>query len=308
VNNRSGTKLNLCGKYLLLAVAGITLAGPTAIAQGKAAPHAAQASTAPAKRMTFEVVSIRPSWRWLPEMETLEIQPDGYTARAQPLVSTIAFAYLPHSHEWTHESEPLNQPGWAHDKYDIQARVAPADMAEWQKQGRQGGEMLSAMLRSMLEDRCKLAVHWVPGQTSGYALVVSKHGAKLKMSIPGEPVPPKGIPIRLGMVMVPGTTYFPFSKGETRTGMPIYNISMEVLAEFLSELVEAPIVDKTGLTGNYDLVLNKREKQDMEDESAPDPRGESSRWDMEALGLKVVPMKVPTRRLVIDHIERPSAN
>ncbi len=177
-------------------------------------------------------------------------------------------------------------------------------MAEWQKQGRQGGEMLSAMLRSMLEDRCKLAVHWVPGQTSGYALVVGKHGAKLKMSIPGEPVPPKGIPIRLGMVTVPGTTYFPFSKGETRTGMPIYNISMEVLAGFLSELVETPIVDKTGLTGNYDLVLNKLP---MEDRSESDP-GPSIQWDLDELGLKLVPMKLPTRRLVIDHIEKPSAN
>jgi uncharacterized protein (TIGR03435 family) len=306
VSNGPGTKFNLCGKYLILAVAGITLASLAVIAQGKAAPHAAQANTAPAKRMAFEVVSIRPSWRWLPEMETLETQPDGYRARAQPLISTIIFAYMPRSYYLTNENKILNQPGWTGDKYDIQAKVAPSDMAEWQKQGRMGGEMLSAMLRSMLEDRCKLAVHWVPGQTSGYALVVGKHGSKLKKATP--PIPPNGIQVRVGDQNYPDARYFPHAKGDARTDVPFYNISMEALAGWLSMLFETPVLDQTGLTGNYDLVLNKREKQDMEDESAPDPRGESSRWDMEALGLKLVPMKVPTRRLVIDHIERPSAN
>jgi len=213
---------------------------------------------------------------------------------------------MPRSYYLTNENKILNQPGWTGDKYDIQAKVAPSDMAEWQKQGRMGGEMLSAMLRSMLEDRCKLAVHWVPGQTSGYALVVGKHGSKLKKATP--PIPPNGIQVRVGDQNYPDARYFPHAKGDARTDVPFYNISMEALAGWLSMLFETPVLDQTGLTGNYDLVLNKREKQDMEDESAPDPRGESSRWDMEALGLKLVPMKVPTRRLVIDHIERPSAN
>jgi len=261
----------------------------------------------PTKPMAFEVVSIRPSKRGFfgasPERETLETQPDGYRAVDQPLVSTIAFAYLPHSREWTPESEPLNQPGWAHDEYDIEAKVAPADMAEWQKQEPQK-EMLSAMLRTMLEDRCKLVVHWVPGQTSGFALVVGKHGPKLKKAVPGESVPPNGYPVRIGMERVPGATFFPIPKGDKRTDLPFYNISMEVLAEFLSELVEAPILDQTGLADNYDLVLNKLPK---EDGSESDP-GPSIGWDVEPLGLKLVRMKVPTRRLVIDHIERPSGN
>jgi uncharacterized protein (TIGR03435 family) len=303
VSKGTSTKLNLCGKYLLLAVTGMTLAGPTMIAQVKAAPHAAQVSAAPAKRMAFEVVSIRRSFPGFPDMETLEVQPDGYRARFQPLISTIVFAYLPLSYSMTRESEPLNQPSWAGDHYDIQARVAPADMAEWQKQGPQK-EMLSAMLRSMLEDRCKLAVHWVPGQTSGYALVVGKKGPKLKKSVPGERVPPNGLHVRLGNVILPDAIYFPFNKGETRTGLPFYNISMEALAGFLSELIEAPVLDQTGLAGNYDLVLNKLPKEDV---AESDP-GRPIEWDVEPLGLKLVPMMVPTRRLVIDHIERPSAN
>lgn len=307
VSRASSAKLNLCGKYLLFAVAGISLAGTTAIAQEKSALHAAQASGKSATRMAFEVVSIRPSKRGFfgasPERETLETQPDGYRAEDQPLVSTIAFAYLPLSQEGTPELEPLHLPGWAHDEYDIQAKVGSPDMAAWEKQGPQK-EMLSAMLRTMLEDRCKLVVHWIPGQASGYALVVGKHGPKLKKAIPGEPVPPNGSRVRLGNVTAPGATYFPIKKGDRRSDLPFYNISMEVLAGFLSGLVEAPILDKTGLAGNYNLVLNKLPK---EDKSESDP-GPSIHWDVEALGLKLVPMKVPTRRLVIDHIERPSGN
>lgn len=306
VKREIGSRLKVCGKALLLAGAGMMLAGDVAIAQASQGP---EGSGAGGKRMAFEVVSIRPSWRNFfgaaPERETWATQPDGYRAIDQPLISTIIFAYLPTSYSWTSESKPLNQPKWAGDEYDIDARVAPADMAAWQRQGPQQ-EMWKAMLRSMLEDRCKIAVHWVPGQTSGYALVVGKHGSKMKKSTPGETIPPNGLHVRVGNVFYPDATFFPRSKGDPRTDYPFYNISMQAMAGWLSMLFEAPVVDQTGLGGNYDLVLNKR--QEMGGESGSDPGGEASKWDLEADGLKLVPMKVPSRRLVIDHIEKPSAN
>jgi uncharacterized protein (TIGR03435 family) len=292
-----------------LTIPGTALA-PVALAQSKVTPQAAQASgksVASSKRIAFDVVSIRPSKRGFfgpsPERETFEPRPDGYRAEDQPLVSTIDLAYFPGSHQWPPEPGPLNLPGWVGDEYDIQAKVAPADLADWQKQGPQK-EMLGAMLRTMLEDRCKLVVHWVPGQTSGFALVVGKRGPMLKKATPGEPVPPNGLHVRVGSVFIPDATYFPWRKGDGRTDLPFYNISLEVLAEWLSGEMEMPILDKTGLAGNYDVVLHKRQK---EDQSESDP-GPSIEWDFEANGLKLVPLKVPTRRLVIDHLERPSPN
>jgi uncharacterized protein (TIGR03435 family) len=305
VNREIGSGLKVCGKALFHAVVGMMLAG-VAVAQ---APQGSGASGVGGKRMAFEVVSIRPSWRNFfgaaPQAETTAIRPDGYRTIDQPMISTIIFAYLPMSYSWTSESKPLNQPKWAGDEYDIDAKVAAADMAAWQRQGPQQ-EMWKAMLRSMLEDRCKLAVHWVPGQTSGYALVVGKHGSKMKKATPGEAIPPNGLHVRVGNVFYPDATFFPRSKGDPRTDYPFYNISMQAMAGWLSENFEAPVVNQTGLDGNYDLVLNKR--QEMGGESGSDPGGEASKWDLEALGLKLVPMKVATRRLVIDHIERPSAN
>ena len=58
------------------------------------------------------------------------------------------------------------------------------------------------------------------------------------------------------------------------------------------------VVDKTGLTGTYDFALMKL-----------DSGGDLAlEWDVRALGLKLVPVKIPTENIVIDHIERPSPN
>jgi uncharacterized protein (TIGR03435 family) len=303
VNKKFGSWFNVGGTYLVLVVAGMSLTGVATVAQ------TAQGLGAGAKRMAFEVVSIKPSWRnyfgFAPQAETTATQPDGYRAIDQPMIATITFAYLPMSYSWTNESKPLNQPKWLGDEYDIDARVAPADMAAWQNQGRQQ-EMWKAMLRSMLEDRCKIAVHWVPGQTSGYALVVGKHGPKMKKATPGETIPPNSFPVQVGNAFYPDARHVARGKGDPRTDYPYYNISMEAMAGVLSMMFEVPVVDQTGLGGNYDLVLNKR--QAVEGEPGSDPGGEANKWDLEADGLKLVPMKVATRRLVIDHIEKPSAN
>jgi len=197
----------------------------------------------------------------------------------------------------------LSLPQWARDSYDIEAKINTTDLEKKKKQ-KPENKMLKAMLRSMLEDRCKLVTHWVPAETSGYALVAAKQGPKLKKAVPGEPLPPDGYPIRIDLVEIPGATYYPFRPGDTRTSLPFYNVSMEVLTEWLSESLRTYVVDQTGITGNYDFVLNKRNEN--EDASpAPDP---SAKWDLDSLGLKLVPVKVQTGRLMIDHIEKPSEN
>jgi uncharacterized protein (TIGR03435 family) len=257
----------------------------------------------------FEVVSIRPSKSGSPQMETLETQADGYRASNQTLVATIAIAYLPHTTSATADSAPLKMPSWATEEYDIQAKVAPEDMQAWQNQGQQQ-ELLRAMLQAMLEDKCKLVVHWVPGKTSGFALMLGKHGTTIKKASAGKPVPPPGypsalsdgIPVRLGSIFIPGAIYYPFYKHDKRTSLPFYNVSLKTMAGWLSDSLGVPIVDGTGLAGNFDIDLPKLSSQGRT-ESDPGP---SMKWDLGALGLKLVPTKLPMQRLMIDHIERPS--
>ena len=108
----------------------------------------------------------------------------------------------------------------------------------------------------------------------------------------------------INLAQVPGATYYPIHPGEKRTTFPFYNVSMQVLAQWLAESSRIYIIDKTGLSGNYDFVLTKLT---AEEAPASEP-GPSIKYDISALGLKLVPVKVPTGRLIIDHIERPTVN
>jgi uncharacterized protein (TIGR03435 family) len=39
-----------------------------------------------------------------------------------------------------------------------------------------------------------------------------------------------------------------------------------------------------------------------------DEKNPANVWDLAALGLKVMPIKIPAETIVIDHIEKPSQN
>jgi uncharacterized protein (TIGR03435 family) len=68
-------------------------------------------------------------------------------------------------------------------------------------------------------------------------------------------------------------------------------------AEYLSLTLGSHVEDRTGVTGEYDFALRRWQNDDGSDS-----------LDVEALGLKVEPIKVLRDTLVIDHIERPSPN
>jgi uncharacterized protein (TIGR03435 family) len=190
------------------------------------------------------------------------------------------------------------------DKYDIVAKVAPADVAEWQRQSHTRQKvMMQAMLQTMLAERCKLVVHRSPAEVSGYALVVGKQGSKLKETPAGETLP-SGIPLPDGGVMV----------GAARGGKlenSFYGTSMAELANHLNGGSPGhPVQDRTGLTGKYDFVLKRIDMSEEQNgvvslNAIPPP---NDLWDLGALGLKVEPIKIPTETVVIDHIERPSQN
>lgn len=66
--------------------------------------------------------------------------------------------------------------------------------------------MLQTMLQNALADRCKMAVHRVPMQIDGYALVLANHGPNAKNlleSKPDEAIPDREIKIDLGGRTIP---------------------------------------------------------------------------------------------------------
>jgi len=279
------------------AAAWITLAVPMGIAQKTGA------ATVGAKAMEFEVVSIRPSAPGSP-WGGVQMLPDGYRAWGIGLWVTVRNAYIP-SEVYSPERIQAMQPWMTSDKYDIVAKVSPADVTEWQRESnlKQKKEMMQAMLQAMLTERCKLVVHRIPAEITGYALVVGKGGPKMKEMKPGEPMP-GGMPLPDGGVLV----------GVTRGGTiesTFYGASMAELAHHLDGASPGhPVEDRTKLAGKYDFVLKRIDMSEEQNgavslNAIPAP---NDIWDIGALGLRLEPIKIPTETVVIDHIERPSEN
>jgi uncharacterized protein (TIGR03435 family) len=80
---------------------------------------------------------------------------------------------------------------------------------------------------------------------------------------------------------------------------------MRAVAGALSSMVEAPVVDETGLTGAYNYTL-----QFGREWSESDPDGWPSIFTavQEQMGLKLEGVHKAVPNLVVDHITKPSEN
>jgi uncharacterized protein (TIGR03435 family) len=157
----------------------------------------------------------------------------------------------------------------------------------------------------MLADRCHLVAHMVPGPPiSGFSLELGKHGPRLTESKPDETMP-------VGIKLPDGGIRTGWNRGE-KVRLSYFGASMGDFAQDMSNnLLGRPVEDHTGLNGHYDFVVNWVGDPDSKlpdgaisfDDPAP-----LSHWDIESLSLRVASVKLPVDTLVIDHMERPSAN
>jgi uncharacterized protein (TIGR03435 family) len=160
------------------------------------------------------------------------------------------------------------------ETYDIDAKF-PAGATDQQ---------VPQMLQSLLADRFHLAFHHETRTVSAYELVAAKNGPTLH-----EAPADKGQGLGSGPRMIR-------SKGA----------SMAALVDKLGEMLECPVVDRTGLQGIYAFDLAFAPIQ-------PDPSGNDSGPSIfsalqEQMGLKLEKTKAPVEVTVIDRAEKPSAN
>jgi uncharacterized protein (TIGR03435 family) len=289
-----------CSTTLLALFAAV----PLAFAQN--AGQTASGTATAAKPLAFDVVSIRPAksnggFFWT-------TTPDGYSVPGQPLYYTLMIAYFPQGMAYWSKDRLSGAPPWISDPYDIDAKVSPADLAEWQKQSPLALDkkvMLRQMLQTMIADRCHLVAHMVTGAPiSGYSLEPGKRAPRLTESKPDAALP-------AGMKLLGGGVMAPSQRGE-KLHMTFYSATMADFTQILSMRSGGhPVQDHTGLSGHYDFTLNWIEDPDHPDRegvSTPDDPDPLSHWDAESLGFRLTPTKIPAYTLVIDHIEKPSEN
>jgi uncharacterized protein (TIGR03435 family) len=170
--------------------------------------------------------------------------------------------------------------------------------------------MRGPMLQALLEDRFKLKIHRESREVRAYTLVVGKGGAKLQPTIEGtctpvdltqSPRPP----------LAPGQ---PPPCGSARSGkdglLHAQGWTMADLCRALSARLNQKVVDKTGITGVFDIqfaLWAGNTSLDDGDPTGPDPAG-GLRDAVQKLGLRLESTKSTAEFVVIDHIERPTEN
>jgi uncharacterized protein (TIGR03435 family) len=263
----------------------------------------------------FEVVSIR---RHTAQSGPVQVgpTPDGFRSIGLSMFGIFQWAYaLPNQPGLLRGNQIEGDPGWlSGELYDVVAKVDQADLADWQKPAMRQ-TMLRVMLQAMLAERCKVVVHYVSKEAPVYDLVIAKGGPKFKPAETVDTVELRRKHPEGGMMRGSGTMAV---QGPDRT--QFYAIPMAILAStILPSVADRPVVDKTGLTGSYDLALPSpalRRSPPPPPSVATPPDAPSSPLEdasiftalPAALGLRLEPAKGRVEMLVIDHVERPSEN
>ncbi len=195
----------------------------------------------------------------------------------------------------------VGAPDWATNTfYDIQARSDEATDA-WLAKLTDNEVRLEKRnaIRVLLTERLGLKTHLETRNSAIYNLVVAKGGVKMQ-AVPAPPPPANGEappPPPPANVQAHGSQH-----GLEFVGS---NSPVRAITGALSSMVEAPVVDKTGLTGTYNYTL-----QFGREWSAHDPDSWPSIFTavQEQLGLKLEGVHEPVPNLVIDHITKPTEN
>jgi uncharacterized protein (TIGR03435 family) len=243
---------------------------------------------APARMPEFEVADVQVSKSTSPEQGKGRMLPGGRIEVPNTTLKNLVMAAYS-----VQENMITGGPGWLDsDRFDIVAKAPPDTPAD----------TLFLMLRSLLAERFKLAIHREDKPMPVYVMVVGKGGPKLKPATGGQ------------------QTCRWITPGNGRVQRECKNMTMQQLAIQIPgwgmARVDLPVVDLTEIQGAYDFQLEW---------SMPGGRGDAGQGDapnaaadmggstifdaMSQIGLRLEQRKRPVSVIVMDHVERvPTAN
>jgi uncharacterized protein (TIGR03435 family) len=251
------------------------------------------AAAAPIKPMAadadpaFEVARIKPSNPDTPVgTKAIVIRGRQLSTVATTAIDLISFAY------GLHLKQVTGGPAWPdQDKFDL--------LAQPDTEGLPNATQWKTMVQKLLTDRFKLTFHRDLKELSVYAIVVHKNGAKLTKS--------EGDTSGLPSLIFRGFG-----------NLPAKNATMGDFAKLMQTAVlDRPVIDRTGLTDRFDFTLRwtpdasqfggaaARASSEPDDPNAPPGLFTAIQ---EQLGLKLDTTKARVEVIVIDRIEKPSAN
>jgi uncharacterized protein (TIGR03435 family) len=261
-------------------------------------PEFAQQQPAP---LRFEVASIKPTDPDAKGSQIRYMPGGGLNITNIPLRAMIGLAYD------VRDFQISGGAGWVGtERFDITARAeraaaadGPDDFAKMtDDQRKTARDQMAERLRGLLAERFQLVIHKEIKEQPIYVLGLAKNGPKLKENTAPGP--------RQGMSM-------------NRGRLEGFAAPMAMLGQILSQNMGRPVVDKTGLTGKYDFILewtpdlgpDARAQGFGDGITAPAPAaGGPTIFTalQEQLGLRLESQKGPVENIVIDRAEKPSEN
>jgi len=229
----------------------------------------------------FDVASIRPHD---PDDHRFYVKmPAGgrFTATGSVAKLVVMLAYD------VQEAQIAGGPNWfTTEKWDIEART--------DNPGEHSVEETRGMLQHMLAERFGLRIHRETEERPAYALTVAKGGPKFKAAGPDGSA----------NVRIAGNS-ISLERGE-----------LARMTQLLSTALGRPVIDRTGLTGLYDLSLQWDEAPvgqggvpDLDAPAAPgNGHGSIFTAIQDQLGLRLESHRAPVEVIVVDRMERPSQN
>jgi bla regulator protein blaR1 len=311
-------KLNFSRK-LLLSLAGV-LSVALPIVFGVARPEQGRAQsfapTSAANGSTFtrgyQNVSITPGESGNGTMQTrIVFTPDSITAKNQTLKELIKMAY------GVQDNQVSGGPAWlATATFNVEAKLDSSVVAELKKLSpEQQKAERDQMFQNLLADQFKVALHRESKLLPAYVLVVAKNVPKIQPAKPGDTYPN-------GIKGVDGQSAGAHKFAMSPDGMTVQAMPISFVADILSRHLHQPVLDRTGLTGDYDFIFqwategetaNHKENiggKEVTVHTRPvggfNPALLSAME--EQLGLKLEQQSVPLMALVIDRAEKPAAN
>jgi uncharacterized protein (TIGR03435 family) len=256
----------------------------------------------------FDVVSIKPNVSGTATGPP-NLRPDGgFTMIHVPIGTLIGRAYR------SAPGEMVGLPDWAmREYYDVKTTSSLTTAT---------ADDRAAMIRAMLADRCKLAVHVEQREHDVYELVLARKDGKLGSGLaksdtdcsqPAAPrtgrpdmnAPPPPCTMRMTGAAVR-------QRGSELGDLLEGDAPMAILAEALRIARPGrPVLDRTGLTGSYRVTLNFNLMATLRPPTAavlPDDSNSVFTALQEQLGLKLQAARIVQDTLIIDHIERPTPN
>jgi len=223
-----------------------------------------------------------------------EFPDDGFNATNISVIMLLKLAYS------VEEDQIIGLPRWVKsERFDITAKVLGKDLRKLSIEQRKH------MIRQLLADRFQLRFHEAEKSVAVYTLVVSKDGSKLRPSKPDGSGPLAEHSHTLRMM---GRGYV------LGLGVP-----MELITQMLTDQLGRPVIDRTGLKGDFDFTLHWTPDEEVQPSrgqrvSPQENTGPDSDWPPlltavnEQLGLRLKGEKGPAGAIAVDHLEEPSAN